>query len=248
MCSDCGKCGCPVGQRFGDEGPLEPWCRQCSQKYRGEYEPIFAEWVNKHAAAVLKAMGVPIAYRPCTFESFEKTTKDQRRVLRVAEGWTKDGETGLFLCGPCGVGKTHLATAALLAMRAQGCSGRYVSAQELLMECRDSFRHNDGLEAVLKTYCAPSVLLLDDLGAENPTPFARETIGLLIDRAYRDGQCLVVTSNYDFETLTERLDARTVDRLIEVCVAVKLTGSSYRQKLAAQRAGLRNLPVSEQVQ
>jgi len=204
--------------------------------------------VNRKAAAVLKGMGVPIAYRSCSFESFEKTTKDQRRAFRAAEGWAKNPDTSLFLCGPCGVGKTHLATAALLAMRAQGYSGRYVSTQELLMECRDSFRHNEGLETVLEKYCARGVLLLDDLGAENPTPFARETIGLLIDRAYRDRRSLIITSNYDFEALTERLDARTVDRLIEICLPIKLTGSSYRQKLAAQRAGLRNLPVSEQVQ
>ena len=116
------------------------------------------------------------------------------------------------------------------------------------MECKDSFRHKEGLEAVLEKYWAPGVLLLDDLGAENPTPFARETIGLLIDRAYRDRQALIVTSNYDFEALTQGLDARTVDRLIEICLAVKLSGSSYRQKLAIQHAGLRNLPVSEQVQ
>jgi DNA replication protein DnaC len=116
------------------------------------------------------------------------------------------------------------------------------------MECRDSFRNSQGLDSVLEKYCRPKVLLLDDLGAENPTAFAREAIGLLIDRVYRDERFLIVTSNYDFEALTERLDARTVDRLIELCLAVKLAGSSYRQKRAAQRAGLRNLPVSEQVQ
>jgi DNA replication protein DnaC len=152
-------------------------------------------------AAVLKDMGAPIAYRSCTFEGFEKSTKDQRRASRAVEGWTKNADTSLFLCGPCGVGKTHLATAALLAMRAQGYSGQYVSDQELLLECRDSFRHHEGLEAVLEKYGGRNVLLLDDLGAENPTPFARETIGLLIDRAYRDAQDLIVTSNYDFETL-----------------------------------------------
>ena len=133
-------------------------------------------------------------------------------------------------------------------MRAQGYSGRYVSAQELLLECRDSFRHDQGLEAVLEKYCGRNVLLLDDLGAENPTPFARETIGLLVDRAYRDARDLIITSNYDFETLAKRLDERTVDRLVELCFPVKLTGSSYRQKLAAQRASLRNLPSSEVLQ
>lgn len=243
---ECGKCGI-VLCRTHSELP-GPWCWQCARKHPSEYAPIFAEWVSQNAGAVLKGMGVPIAYRSCTFESFEKTTKDQRRALRVAEDWAKDADTSLFLCGPCGTGKTHLATAALLAMRAQGYRGRYVSAQELLLECKDSFRSNEGLEAVLEKYCTPNVLLLDDLGAENPTPFARETVGLLIDRAYRDARALIITSNYDFEALTERLDARTVDRLIELCLAVKLTGSSYRQKLAAQRTSPRNLPTSEVLQ
>jgi DNA replication protein DnaC len=246
---DCGKCGRQLVRRFGEEQLLlQPWCWECSKKHRVEYGPVFAEWVNQKAGAVLRDMGVPVAYRACTFDSFEKTTKDQQRALRLAEGWAKDGDTSLFLCGPCGVGKTHLATAALLAMRAQGCSGRYVSSQELLAECKDSFRHNKGLEAVLEKYCTPNVLFLDDLGAENPTPFTRETIGLLIDRAYRDARDLIITSNYDFKELTERLDVRTVDRLIELCLAVKLTGSSYRQKLAAQRTNLRNLPTSEVLQ
>jgi DNA replication protein DnaC len=245
---ECEKCGLSELQGFEVRKLQGPWCSRCASKHPTEYAPILVEWVHQNAGAVLKSMGVPIAYRACTFEGFEKATKDQQRALRAVEGWTKVADTSLFLCGPCGVGKTHLATAALLAMGAQGCSGRYISAQELLTECRDSFRHDEGLEAVLEKYCAPNVLLLDDLGAENPTSFARETIGLLIDRAYRDAQDLIVTSNYDFEELAKRLDERTVDRLVALCLPVKLTGSSYRQKLAAQRASLRNLPSSEVLQ
>ena len=246
---DCGKCGRLLMRRFGEEQLLlQPWCWECSKKHRVEYGPVLAEWVNQNAGAVLRDMGVPLAYRSCTFDSFENTTKDQQRALRAAETWAKEADTSLFLCGPCGVGKTHLAAAALLAMRARGYSGRYVSSQELLLECKDSFRNNKGLEAVLEKYCTANVLLLDDLGAENPTPFASETIGLLIDRAYRDAWDLIVTSNYDFKELTEHLDVRTVDRLIELCLPVKFTGSSYRQKLAAQRTSLRNLPTSEVLQ
>lgn len=104
---ECRECGRQLFQRL--EGPelLGPWCSQCARKLPIEYAPILAEWVNENAGAVLREMGVPIAYRYCTFECFEKTTKDQRRACRAAEGWTKDAKTSLFLCGPCGVGKTH---------------------------------------------------------------------------------------------------------------------------------------------
>ena len=233
---ECGKCGFQRLQRFGDyDEMLEPWCSACVRQHRSEYGPVLSDWVTKNPFTVLKDMGVPTAYRSYTFESFEKATEDQRRVYRAAESWTRDGEVGLFLCGPCGTGKTHLAVAALLALRGMGFNGRFVSMQELLMECRDSFRGDKGLREVLEKVCQRSVLLLDDLGAENPTPFARETVGLLIDRVYREEKALIVTSNYDLEALAERLDVRTVDRLIYLCLPVKLTGSSYRQKLAAQR-------------
>jgi DNA replication protein DnaC len=96
--------------------------------------------------------------------------------------------------------------------------------------------------------CKPDALLLDDLGTENPTPFARETVALVIDRAYRNKKVIIVTSNYDLESLAEKLGARSVDRLIEICLAVKLTGPSYRQKQAARRASNRNSRTSEVVQ
>ena len=138
--------------------------------------------------------------------------------------------------------------AALLTLRARGFVGRLTSVQELLVQCRDSFRHDKGLEEILESVGRPSVLVLDDLGTENPTQFSKETVALIIDRAYRHEQVIILTSNYDLETLVERLGARSVDRLIETCLAVKLTGPSHRQKCAAQRASLRNLPASEAVQ
>jgi DNA replication protein DnaC len=127
-------------------------------------------------------------------------------------------------------------------------TGRFASVQELLAKCRGSFRKDEDLEEILESVSKPDALLLDDLGTENPTAFARETVALLIDRAYRKRQTIIVTSNYDLESLVERLDARSVDRLVEICFAVKLTGPSYRQKRGAQRARLLNLPVSDAVQ
>lgn len=245
VCPKCNKL--PIRDCFGN-GLLEPWCESCRRQYQAEYTAVRRTWAQQNVGKILESMGVPAAYRSCTFKNFEGGTNDQRRVCRVAGCWTKEADLGLFLCGPCGTGKTHLAIAALLELRARGFSGRYVSAQELLLECRDSFRHNEGLKGILEKISRPSVLLLDDLGAENPTPFARETIGLLIDRAYRDEQILIVTSNYDFDALMERLDVRTVDRLIDFCLAVKFTGPSYRQKRSVQRAALRNLSVPEMLQ
>jgi DNA replication protein DnaC len=246
---DCEKCRGVLLSAFGrSREPLEPWCRQCAQEHRSEYAPIFTKWVMEKASEVLKGMGVPLAYRSCSFESFEAKTKEQRHALRVAKEWVASTTPGLFLCGPVGTGKTHLAVSALLAMRAERFTGQFVSALELLLKCRNSFRSGDGPEELLERYSMTSVLLLDDLGAEKPTEFSREVLSLIVDRAYREESSLIVTSNFDFEGLAERIDERTADRLVELCQAVKVSGASYRQKRAIERARLRNLPTSEVLQ
>ena len=246
---DCEKCGMLLVRAIGSSTQLlEPWCRQCAQTHRSEYAPILAKWVMENSSDILKGMGVPLAYRSCSFESFEAKTKELRQALRVAKEWVTSATPGLFLCGRCGVGKTHLAIGALLAMRARCFTGQFVSALELLLKCRNSFRSGDGPEEILERYSMTSVLLLDDLGAEKPTEFSREILSLIVDRAYREESSLIVTSNFDFEGLAERIDERTADRLVELCQAVKVSGPSYRQKRAIERANLRNLPTSEVLQ
>lgn len=246
---ECGKCGDQLLMGLNTRtNVLEPWCYQCVKKYRSEYAPIFAKWVAENASAVLEGMGVPLAYRSCSFESFEAKTKEQRQALRVAKEWVYSGTPGLLLCGPVGTGKTHLAVSALLAMGARRWTGQFVSVLELLLKCRNSFRGGDGHEEIMERLSMVDVLVLDDLGAEKPSEFSRETLGLIVDRAYREESNLIVTSNFDFQGLAERIDERTADRLAELCQAVKLSGSSYRQKRAVERASLRNFPTSEVVQ
>lgn len=246
---ECGKCGLPLFQAINARtGVLEPWCSLCAKKYKSEYAQIFAKWAMENADVVLEGMGVPLVYRSCSFESFEAKTKEQHQALRVAKEWVHSETPGLFLCGSVGTGKTHLAVSALLAIRARGWTGRFVSTLELLLECRSSFRNGGGPEEIMDRLSRAGMLVLDDLGAEKPSEFSRETLGLIVDRAYREESSLIVTSNFDFEGLAERIDERTADRLAELCQAVKLSGSSYRQKRALERASSRNLLTSEVVQ
>lgn len=252
MLDDCLKCrrGICNQDPFGEKRINEPWCRECRVKYRGsgEYAQIYAEWFNRNAGTLLREMGVPWLYQECTLDGFVAAEKDQRRVLRAVRSWFDSDFLGLFLCGPYGTGKTHLAVSALLTLRKHRNHGQFVSVQELLMECRDSFRGGNGLSSVLKKYSDCDALLLDDLGAENSTDFARETLGTLIDRAYRTGQLLVVTSNFDLGELAGKLDARIADRLVEICLPIKFTGSSYRHKMAAKKALAQNLNTTQVLQ
>jgi len=226
----------------------EPWCNDCIKNFRNGYQSVWAAYLLEHSEDFLREMNVPASYQSCSFDNFEVGTKELRRVVRSLENWSKDGSLGLYLCGPVGVGKTHLAVSALLAMRTLRHRGCFVSVQELLLQCRDSFRRNGGLAETLDEYSQNRVLLLDDLGAENVTEFSRETIGILVDRAYRNDRQLIVTSNLDLEALALKLDARIADRLVEMCQAIRLVGASYRQRLATERSTNRMNPATGQVQ
>jgi DNA replication protein DnaC len=105
----------------------------------------------------MAAMACPAVYRHCSFENFDAATRDQRRLLKALPECLKGTDLGLFLCGPCGTGRL------ILALRARGVVGRFASVQELLVQCRDSFRHDKGLEDTLERVCRPRVLVLDDL-------------------------------------------------------------------------------------
>jgi DNA replication protein DnaC len=255
--ADSGICGrCEKTFYLQLEGDPEPWCTRCIQEYAGEYRPIYASWfeakVRGNPEQYLAPMGVPRKYRSCSLESFEADTRERRNALRSTREWIASDLPGLFLCGPCGTGKTHLATGSLLEIRASNpkrWSGRFVSASELLFKLRNSF-DRDGPEDIIEEYCKASILVLDDLGAERSTPFSRETLAMVVDQVYRQESILIITGNFDINALAERIDKRTADRLVEICRAFKfkLSGTSYRQKRALERANLRNLPVSEHVQ
>jgi DNA replication protein DnaC len=235
---DCLKCQREsLLQGYGEE--LDPWCSYCKAKFpKDEYRAAYSEYVRQHPSHYLSLMGVPDRFLRCRLENFEGKSSHQRRVLAAVSSWLND-DSGLFLCGPCGTGKTHLSVSVLLRMKQKRMDGRFVSVPELLTECRDSFRGDEGLDAVLSKYSDCDCLVLDDLGAENSTPFARETLGNLIDRAYRNEQYLVVTSNLDLKALSQKLGERTVDRIKEMCLPVKFEGTSYRQLILTARMAKR---------
>jgi DNA replication protein DnaC len=141
----------------------------------------------------------------------------------------------LFLHGPAGTGKTHLAVALLREHLKEFESifpGRFVEVPELLMEIRDTFREkaeHSEME-LLDRYSCCELLVLDDLGAEKPSEWVTQTLYLLINRRYTGEKRTIVTSNLSLPQLSERLGDRIVSRLAGMCEVVELTGKDRRLK------------------
>jgi DNA replication protein DnaC len=174
------------------------------------------------------------------------------------EVWLAEG-MGLTLTGNVGTGKTHVAVGLVKLACGLGIEARFLTMAELLgaikatydRERAEPLRRNGsgtpGEADVLDEMAGVSLLALDDLGTENPTPWARDRLYTLINRRYLAQRPTIVTTNLSLEKLADRLGERTVSRLWGASLVVNFRGADYREwarrevlaRIRAQTASLR---------
>jgi DNA replication protein DnaC len=156
-----------------------------------------------------------------------------QEFARLPRGW-------LFLTGACGAGKSHLAAAAANDLADRGADVRYCTLPGLLDTIKANFgrREGDGQstsDAVFQDIRGCEVLVLDDLGAEHFTDWAKERVFLLLQA--RQGKPTIVTSNYDMDALAHPREidgARIVSRLFGSSRRVWFPISDYRRLRGVQ--------------
>jgi DNA replication protein DnaC len=142
--------------------------------------------------------------------------------------------------GTCGVGKTHLAVALIKkVITEKGDSCLFYDFRDLLREIQASWNsvsQASELE-VLRPVLEAKVLVLDELGANKPTDWVRETIAHIINCRYNDKKLTIFTSNYPDsssnqreETLTDRIGVRLRSRLYEMCRKIEIHGEDFRKE------------------
>ena len=70
---------------------------------------------------------------------------------------------------------------------------------------------------MLDRLTAVDLLHIDDLGAENRTDWVLEQLYSIVNARYEAERAIVATTNLMPDELSERLGARTVSRLVEIC-------------------------------
>lgn len=227
---------------------------------------------------------IPERYRHCDFENFESDNEHEHVSREQLEKWNRslsqakvvvqkfadeymppaaqsDFEQGLLLMGPCGVGKTHLAVAALKQIVSRGHSGIFYDYRELLKQIQDSYNpESQSTEmSVLEPVLKADVVLLDDIGAGKSSDWVRETVGHILNSRYNERRATIMTTNYldkeltdrmreqpsvrivfpsgetpraaEQDTLSDRVGVRIRSRLYEMCRTVEIVAPDYRKEI-----------------
>ncbi len=175
-----------------------------------------------------------------SLDTFPADDPAGKAAKAAAQEWIGDWDRNLFLFGPVGSGKTGLAFAAARCIAEKGWEDvRFCNVRQVLAELRRSYETKTADDPT-KALVACDLLVLDDLGAERATEWARETIATLVEARYVDGyRPTIVTTNYTPSDLAKRLGhddpvigQRIVSRLTEGAEQIRLDRADLRQRAA----------------
>ena len=177
----------------------------------------------------------PRALERMRFDTFEPHgTASERHELMTAQqaarAFAESPQGWLVLCGPHGVGKTHLAVAITGEL-----SGRvdvyFARVQQLMHRLQSSFQSagdsQETFDTLFRTAADAEVLILDDLGAENDSEWTRATLHELLSHRYEARLPTVVTTFIDMTQQSGAIASRLCDRSISR--VIHMSAPDYRR-------------------
>lgn len=231
----CGKCKTPKQVEvvlFGETRRPRCLCRCAAEKKAAEEEEYkrreFEQKVNE-----LRRMGFPEAdMRNWTFSNDdltnEKITKAAQRYVDNFSELRKSGK-GLLLYGNTGTGKTYTACEIANALIDKGYPVLVTNFARILNTLQGTFEKQEYVDSFNRY----QLLVIDDLGIERDTAYAKEQVFNIIDSRYRSGLPMVITTNLTMEKIKNPEDIenrRIYDRILERCFPIEVGGSSRRRK------------------
>lgn len=174
------------------------------------------------------------------FECFneERTHLKELAVTFLSEYEKDRFSKGLYVFGRYATGKSYLISAVAQELAKKNVSVLFCYMPDLVRSIKQGMNEGN-LEERVNQLKRADVLMLDDVGGENMSPWFRDEV-LVPVMQYRLSASLPVfmTSNYDFVKLVEAMTAvrdesnrvkaaRLVQRLKKLMIYVKLTSQEY---------------------
>ena len=171
--------------------------------------------------------------------TFENYQGEENQSLIIAKNFVKNYEEmkkeniGLLFYGSVGSGKTYLACSIANSLIEQYQIGVKIrNFAQIINELQKGgfdFDKNAYIESLVNT----SVLILDDLGIERDTSYAKEQVYNIVNNRYLKQKPTIFTTNLSYDTIQNCKDSveyqRIYSRIIEMCIPIMVVGEDFRK-------------------
>ena len=232
----CSKCRTPRQKRINAAGrTIEPRCMctcQTADNEKREQERKHREFLDM--VAKNRSVGLPDPeLRNHTFENDLGYNSNQIEIAKqYVQHWEEFQKTasGLLLWGNVGTGKSFIAGCIANALLDKGVPVIMTNFARLLNKLTDMY--SGDRNAYIDSFKRYPLMIIDDLGIERNSEFAREQVFSVIDSRYRSQLPMIVTTNLSLKKLKNPEDlarARIYDRLLERCLPIRVNEQNIRE-------------------
>lgn len=207
---------------------INGYCPECNKSEELRYEKEKTEKaVQETIKKGIEIVGGEYAYKNYRFDSYNPKTESQKEALKICREFNPSDEN-IYLVGPTGVGKTHLACSIALTSMPRLLSTKRFKVTDLLRNIRTLKSATDE-EREIETLSECPILILEDIGAQKETDWGNSILWEIIDnRIERGNNGLIVTSNVGRSQLATTMGERIPSRISQLCRIVKIEGPDNR--------------------
>ena len=172
-----------------------------------------------------------------TFDSFDAYNASLLRAFARAQEFARRPRGWLVLFGEYGSGKTHLAAAIANAAIARDITTYFGAVPDILDHLRSTFGPDSQIDydELFSRVREVPLLILDDLGTEAATLWAKEKLFQIVNHRYNLELPTVITTNRVPDDIDGRIRSRMWDRRLTGGGPLTVEAADYRNLTDEQR-------------
>jgi len=194
------------------------------------------EYERRQSGRLLKRLKKAGFEEEKTLEGFDFAFNPQipaKKIKQLANCAYIDNRENIFLLGPVGVGKSHIAQALGHIACRMGYEVLYTKAAKMFRHINGG-RADNSLEQRIKKYTSAELLVIDDFGLKPLMPVQSDDLYEVINERYLK-KSIIFTSNRSIEDwqglFPDPLVANSaMDRIAHNAHQIIMTGESFRNK------------------
>ena len=239
VCERHGEYTAEMYPSFSGNRILYSTCPECEKERKAQEKIEEEERSIKRETAKFSYAGIPPRFLKAKFSGFEMVSKEATTALKKIKTYfekfteIKGKGTSLILCGRPGTGKTHLASALVIALIKSGQDCKYTTSYKIFSRLKATYDRNNAKETekeVILELTGCDLLVIDEIGVQFGSETEKILFYQIINGRYDNILPTVLISNLNTDELKTFIGERCFDRLKEGSgVVISFGWDSYRK-------------------